>query len=567
MKTTRKALLLVAPLLLLASCGSKSSADASIQSIDPSVYSGSEATGTFSITSSDGTYTSTDSQVTITSGGTFTLSGSYSGIIVIEAGESDTVELDLNGVSLSSSSNSPIFASSADKVKIKAIKDTYNTITDSRSAKTTDSTSQGEGAIYAKCDLSLVGKGTLIIVGNYNDGIHCTKDLTIKNQNLKVTAYADAIQGNNSLTIEENPTLLAIGGADGLKTSESSITSSGKQKGTISIVGGTVEVQAYEDAIDAAYNVVIAQGSYTDDDNVTQTTIPSITLLTNKYATALSSYSVETPTLTPLKFGGPNGGGQPSGGEQGNTNTAESTAKGIKAANKITISNGAVSMKVYDDGIHADYGGTLENGSTGVGDIEISGGNISIYATDDAIHADRYLTISGGTINVSYSYEALEGTVITISGGSTTVYGEDDGVNASKKINTITPALNVTGGTLDVTIGSGDTDGIDSNGNITISGGTVVTRGAPGGSSMATGIDCDGTAKVTGGLLVCFGSPETKPTAGTGVSTQTISGTYSAGTYTIKNSSISVTTTNTTGSYSGIYIWSSYGTGFTATKA
>jgi len=203
---------------------------------------------------------------------------------------------------------------------------------------------------------------------------------------------------------------------------------------------------------------------------------------------------------------------QNSSGGEANNNKATDSAKGIKAQNNIYIKGGKINAKVYDDGLHANRGTTLENGSTGIGDVVISGGDLTIDASDDGLHADKELTITGGTINIANSYEGVEGNVINFRGGKTTIYATDDGINAANKAG-LTPQINFEGGLVDLTIGTGDVDGIDSNGNITFSGGMVITRGAPNTtSSMSSSIDADGTVKMTGGTLVCIGTLESAPT-------------------------------------------------------
>lgn len=647
--------------------------------IDDSDYDGDEATGDFSITTSDGAYTVADNIYSLNEAGTYTLSGSLTGQIYVNVAQSETdveneVVLELNGVAITYGSNSPIYCPDGDELKIKSINNTYNTITDTRSVKTTDVDTQGEGAIYAKCDLHFVGKGTLVVTGSYNNGVSTTDDLEIKNTTMKVTAPNNALKGNDSVEIKSGNLLLISTAGDGIKTENTDISSStSKQRGTVSIYGGSVDIYAAYDAIDAAYDVEIYNG--TDDDN--ETTIPVINAYTSNYSnytgedddtnvtdssnyisvrgtysssyryatywydasdtskfawadctyktaytsqgsSSYSLYSFAKPTdynsfyvyrfassvttdsvsganayttdgvtwntsydtyivsvsgsiiseysgrgsscwgnysnLISGSTGGGGGGFQPGSG--GNTNKSTDSAKGIKADNAIKISGGKIYIKAYDDAIHANYNTALGNGSTGLGDVTISGGNVTVYASDDGIHADRYLNISGGTIVVTSSYEGLEANVINITGGTSTVYATDDGVNAANKAG-LTVQILISGGFLDVTIASGDTDGIDSNGSYTQSGGIVITRGSPNSSSnMSTGLDTDGTAKVTGGSLICFGKPESTPSLGTGVSSSTLSGTYASGTYTVTVGGTAYSTTNI-GSYSGVYIYSS----------
>ena len=139
-------------------------------------------------------------------------------------------------------------------------------------------------------------------------------------------------------------------------------------------------------------------------------------------------------------------------------------------------------------------------------DLVILSGTLNIKAADDAVHADRILQIgssedaSGPVINIISSNEGLEGTIVNIFGGEITVNASDDAVNAANKNNTYSSELafsvNITGGT--VTLSAG-TDGIDSNGNINITGGYTVIDSK--GSSGDAGIDFDGSGYVAEGTL------------------------------------------------------------------
>ena len=197
----------------------------------------------------------------------------------------------------------------------------------------------------------------------------------------------------------------------------------------------------------------------------------------------------------------------------GNSNSADVSAKGIKAENEIYVKSGTINIKSYDDAIHANNDGTLENGDAPLGNVKISGGDLTLNASDDGIHADYTLEISGGKTNVESAYEGLEGNLINISGGETYVYATDDGVNATK--GKVTPAITVSGGYLDVAVpANGDTDGIDSNGSFTQKGGVVIIKGpgsAGGGSFGAAALDTDGTVSLSDGTLVVFGGIEKTP--------------------------------------------------------
>ena len=244
----------------------------------------------------------------------------------------------------------------------------------------------------------------------------------------------------------------------------------------------------------------------------------------------------------------------------GNNNGADISAKGLKAENAVIISAGTVDIKAYDDAIHANNDGTLENGSSPLGNVTISGGNITLYASDDAIHADYTLEISGGKTEVTSAYEGLEGNLIIVSGGETYVYATDDGVNATSGKSS--PNITVSGGLLDVAVPtSGDTDGIDSNGSLTITGGTVIAKGpgsASGNAFGAAAVDTDGVVSITGGSLIIFGGIEKTP-SGSPTKTLCSSSSVSAGTHTVSFASASYTTTLKSSS-SGCVVFSHLGT-------
>lgn len=511
-------------------------------------------TSDFTVTSdtSDGV-TQSGSVYTITKAGEYTVTGLLSeGQLIVDAGDEDEVTIVLNGTSITCSSGSPIYVKNASKVEIKSEENSFNEVIDNRTEATEDSSDDaGNAAIYATCDLKLVGKGALVVTGNYNNGIQSKDDLSIKNVIVKVTAVNNAVKGNNAVDIESGNIIAISAKGDGIKTSNSNISNKGNQKGIVTITGGNIDVYAACDGIDAAYVVDISGDGnlniYTDtyseySEEVTSSgsssgTSTSRNSSANKTASANTvSYVAASDTIANAPGGsgggnmggmdGQNGGNAPdmnggSGGNKaggnrpgmpgdfnksGNSSGQSYSTKGIKAESEINISGFTINISSTDDGIHANSdSGVLETGENGKGTIVINGGSITISSGDDGMHADKQLDVNDGYINIVTSYEGLEAMTINLNGGKIYVYATDDGINACTGDGKTSPIVNVTAGYIDITTASGDTDGIDSNGNYVQTGGFVLVKGGSSSGNVSGSIDVDGTVTITGGTCVALG--------------------------------------------------------------
>ena len=611
-----------------------------------------EITGEFSITSTDGsTITQNDSVYTITQAGEYTVTGLLSeGQIVVNADDNAEITIVLNGTSITCSNGSPIYIKNSDNVKIKSEENTYNCIVDARAEaddnSDNSSSENGNAAIYAACDLKLVGKGALSVTGNHNNGIQSKDDISIKNVTIKVNAVNNAIKGNDEVAIESGEIIAISRKGDGIKTSNSSLSTKGKQKGNVIISGGNIDIYAACDGIDAAYGVdVSGDGNlniYTDtysdyseavaaDNSGSSASSSGSSISTpdssasnpgssasnpdsstsnpdsstsnpdssnqNQGSSSKSSSNATMMTYTTTantdnqnngsvgtppdmnntqnngnmgnppdmnntqnngnmgnppdmnnsssnpgmkgNFGGGNraANGMPGNNSSGNSSKKSYSTKGIKAESEINISGAAINISSTDDGIHANSdSGVLETGEDGKGIISISGGTITISTGDDGIHADKELNITDGYINVLTSYEGLEAITINISDGQSFVYAADDGINACTGDGTSTPLINITGGYVDVTTGSGDTDGIDSNGSYTQSGGMVFVKGGSSSGQVSGSIDVDGNITITGGTCIALGGIcETPVNSVNAYVFSSVS--FNAGSYSVKDSS------------------------------
>ena len=177
----------------------------------------------------------------------------------------------------------------------------------------------------------------------------------------------------------------------------------------------------------------------------------------------------------------------------GGTINITCTSDALEANDSILIADGTINITSDKDGLHAEN----DEDST-VGYVYIAGGKLTVKAGDDAIHATTIAQIDGGTVNLTGA-EGIEGTYIQINDGEISISASDDGINAGQKSNITTPTVEVNGGTITIVMGSGDTDGVDSNGNLILNGGTLdITAQSP--------FDYDGTAQNNGTTLIVNGT-------------------------------------------------------------
>lgn len=321
------------------------------------------------------------STVTITEAGTYVLSGTLTdGQVIIDAGDEDDVRLVLENASITCATTAPIYAKNADKVIISLPENTESTVTDTVTG--TDGNDALTAAIFAKCDLSVNGTGTLNVNANANDGITSEDKLKITGGVLNITSADDGLVGKDAVLIK-NGTVHITASGNGIKS-----TKSEADKGYVYIGGGTMNITAEQDGIQAETSVLISAGEV----NVTA-------------------------------GGGANGeqktGNAMFGGAQSTTTDETLSTKGIKAEAALDITGGTVTVDSADDSLHSNDSMT------------VSGGGITVKSGDDGLHADNTLTIGDGTIVVEESCEGLEAINLTINGGTIDVTASDDGLNAA----------------------------------------------------------------------------------------------------------------------------------------
>ena len=423
------------------------------------------------------------------------ITGEFDGQIVIDAGDDYKFELELCGVKLYNDEQNPITILSGDKVTLTAKKGTVNYVYDTREAISSDDETSYSSAIYSTCDLDIGGKGELIVISSNNNGIHTKDDLKVKNLTLSVTCQDNALKGNDSVTVSGGILTLIAKTGDGIKTSNTDVSSKGNQRGTVTISGGTLNIYAACDGIDAAYNAVISDETginiYTDryspySENVESAESQRYIRYTSKtynysvkYYNSDEDYKWVNATYSQSVSGGRTTYYYYSFAKLENYNSMQifvysSSQTQGQDENYVTKTDYISWNNSYDTFAFESRGGNLSynwtnytstaggwgpggmggmggpggmnDGNTEKGDystkgikadneVNISGGTISVNSYDDSIHANGGTTLENG--------ETSTGNVL-ISGGTLTLFSKDDAVHADG-------TLTVTGGTITVT--------------------------------------------------------------------------------------------------------------------
>lgn len=183
----------------------------------------------------------------------------------------------------------------------------------------------------------------------------------------------------------------------------------------------------------------------------------------------------------------------------GGTYNITSTKTCLEANDSIAIANGTFTLQSSKDAMHCE---NKDDNTKGY--IYISDGSFNITAGSDGIQATTIAQIDGGTYTIT-SAEGIEGTNVLINDGTITISASDDGINAAAKTTALDVLCEINGGNITITMGSGDTDAVDVNGSLTISGGTM-------NITATSAFDYDQSGQLNGGTITVNGSQITELT-------------------------------------------------------
>lgn len=399
------------------------------------------------------TGTLSDSVLKISAAGSYILRGNDITQILVEAGDSDKVQIVLDGATIANKNGPAIYIRSADKVFITAKEGTENIISDGEEYSFTDGESSVDAAIFSRADLTVNGKGALDVSGNAKHAVVSKDDLVVYSLKLSVKAKNAGLSGKDCVKIGK-ASVTVTAGSDAIRSDNTE----SEDHGYVFLSDSDLALHAGNDGIQA------------------ETVIKS-----------------ENAALT-IESGG---------GSADKLSSSTESYKGLKAGSDIVIESGSYAVNSKDDCIHSNHTISIKNGT-----FELSSG-------DDGIHADSDLSVSGGNIKITKSYEALEATRIVISGGEFDLVSSDDGLNAAGGndssamggrpgmggFSSSKGEVHIQGGYLLIDASG---DGIDANGSILVSGGVTLLSG-PTNSGNGS-FDYDTTATVTGGSVIALGS-------------------------------------------------------------
>ena len=442
----------------------------------------------------------------INSNGIFIITGECNECQIL-INENLEITLTINSISIDNSNTGPFVISKKSKVNLILVGE--STITDNESNEDSESFEGAAIKFKKSSSLSINGDGKLNVNGNIKNGIKGAKSssLNINSGTLVISAVKNGLACDDKLTINDG-TITITSQSDGIKSDPDS--DDDKSEGTITVNGGKITINSQNDAIQAAYKLIINGGNFD---------------ITTFNGASSSGFDEDTMSAKGLKC---------------------STNEHENVTNVIEITGGKFILNTRDDAIHSDY------------NITIKGGTFDISTGDDGVHAEKFLIL--GELNaddslidlkITQSYEGLEGAYIYIYSGKYNIIASDDGINAAgdtdescsmgeggnqdgqggfpggqespkdagqgfnggnDSMNGMQSKcyifyLNIYGGDIYVNC---ESDGLDANGNITISGGNVEIWGMEKGGD-GDPIDLDGTLTITGGTILAGGSQGMEP--------------------------------------------------------
>lgn len=403
-----------------------------------------------------------DNTITITDEGTYLLTGSLSDGQVIVDADDKKVQLVLDSVDINCDTSAALYVKAADKVFVTLASDSENTLSNTNDFVAIDDNNI-DAVIFSKDDLTLNGSGTLTVTAKYGHGIVSKDDLVITSGTYQITAAKHALSGQDSVRIADG-ILTLNAGTDGIHSENTDDDA----KGFIYIANGDISITADSDGFDAEETLQVDGGNievYAGDDGL---------------------HSDDDLIIT-----------------AGTINVTKSY-EGLEGMT-VTIEDGDISVVSSDDGINASGDGSSGESSQGGTPPEKPDDSDSTEDRPEPPNGfdknDNSSADSNSDSNSDSKPADLPDGNAGRGDGNGGPGGDNSGPGGGMEEATDYNLIQISGGKIYINASG---DGIDSNGNLTVTGGEIYVDGPTSGGDGA--LDCSGTALISGGTVIAVGS-------------------------------------------------------------
>lgn len=403
-----------------------------------------------------------DNTITITDEGTYLLTESLSDGQVIVDADDKKVQLVLDSVDINCDTSAALYVKAADKVFVTLASDSENTLSNTNDFVAIDDNNI-DAVIFSKDDLTLNGSGTLTVTAKYGHGIVSKDDLVITSGTYQITAAKHALSGQDSVRIADG-ILTLNAGTDGIHSENTDDDA----KGFIYIANGDISITADSDGFDAEETLQVDGGNievYAGDDGL---------------------HSDDDLIIT-----------------AGTINVTKSY-EGLEGMT-VTIEDGDISVVSSDDGINASGDGTSGESSQGGTPPEKPDDSDSTEDRPEPPNGfdknDNSSADSNSDSNSDSKPADLPDGNAGRGDGNGGPGGDNSGPGGGMEEATDYNLIQISGGKIYINASG---DGIDSNGNLTVTGGEIYVDGPTSGGDGA--LDCSGTALISGGTVIAVGS-------------------------------------------------------------
>lgn len=420
--------------------------------------------------------TISNNTITITDEGTYLLTGSLSDGQVIVDADDKKVQLVLDSVNINCDTSAALYVKAADKVFVTLASDSENSLSNTSDFVAIDDNNI-DAVIFSKDDLTLNGSGTLTVTAKYGHGIVSKDDLVITSGTYQITAAKHALSGQDSVRIADG-ILTLNAGTDGIHSENTD----NDTKGFIYIANGDISITADSDGFDAEETLQVDGGNIevaAGDDGLHS---DGDLIITDGTINVTKSYE----------------------GLEGMT---------------VTVEDGNISVVSSDDGINAAGDGTSEESSQSGTPPEKpddsdstedrpeppngfdKNDNSSADSNSDSNTNSKPADLPDGNAGPGDGNGGPGGGNGGPGGGNGGPDGSNGGLGGGMEEATDYNLIQISGGKIYINASG---DGIDSNGNLTVTGGEIYVDGPTSGGDGA--LDCSGTALISGGTVIAVGS-------------------------------------------------------------